>query len=392
MNKSFATSIVEEFQKESLLRNGIDPEKIKQVYANHKDFSKMKSLYEDSFSKTSDDPTRTFRYFQEQGQKYLYNDISDYQDPHEYIILRQVEEGIRLSIKEFGYPLIDTPKIGTLFTPNVNATVYSMTNVPDKIILVRTGILEYFTDFIKTILTLIDWEVEDNQISATPNQETAIKKVYQNGDLLYSIFYSMGKVIMNELDINNNLENKHYKNYMYYHLSSIRASIWRFIMGHEYAHILNGDFNDNPLMFDGTIKNIKNSTLPLNHLREFNADARGFELMNKFMIEHGRSQFTFSIISICMFFAGIDLIYRMVGDVLETDYYKNASLTHPTPFERYTALVNNIYRNSPDKEHTMEALEVASKFGQIVEVIYHFRGGFTEELRKHKNYIKSAWM
>lgn len=391
MEKSIATLRIEEYQKGILVQNGLDPEKIKQFYAYHKDFSKMKTLYEDSFIRTSDDPNRTLKYAQNKWNKYLNNDISDYQDPHEYVQLKLIEESIRTSIEEFGYPFIDFPKIGTILTPNVNATVFSFPDISDKIILIRVGLLEYFTSLIKTVLILLDWELENDQLSATPNPESAISKISMNGDLLHNIFYNLGVVITNKLDIESNVNNKYYQNYMYNHLSFIRASIWRFIMGHEYAHILNGDFDNSPLMFDGTIKNPKNSRFSINYLNEFHADARGFELMNKYMIEHFQSQFTFSIIGSCLFFSGIDLLYSIIADILEFDFYKKVSLTHPNPNDRWLALAHNIYQNSPDKEQTLDALQTADRFTQIVNVIFSFREGFVKYLRGHKTYIQSAW-
>lgn len=381
-------------QKANLQKSNISLDFIIQRNQGIINWMNLSEVLKSNFEKTSSDPEKTTEYYQSISNKYLSEGITEYQDPHEYVVLRQLEEGLRNSLEEYGYKIPERPIIGSVYTPEVNAHVYRFKGIEQKIILFRAGILKYYSFYLRTLMPLMKWEeTEDGEnLNCIADQNFAIEVVESNPDVLKGFYQVIRSTILNRFseELTKEKDYKYYEDYMFYHFARLRASLWSFIVGHEYGHILNGDLDDNKNMNpdDYTVGGEK---ITLSHLQEHLADLKGFEIMNREMVEVRGASFLHTMVSTCLFFAGIDLLYRTIGDVLEVEY-PSSWTTHPDPIKRWKVIQGQVYENSEDKDYSKYAIQIASNFADIVEVVYGFNGELVTSLKPYKNEIAQIWL
>lgn len=346
----------------------------KEIWSHDKDASETATYDGEQVSKLG--------LYKRLGKQYLDEDLSDYEDPYQYIRLRLVEDEIRQAAKDLGHAVPAYPRIGTIMSATFNAEVWALPGTYQRIVLFNYGILYFYEALIRCCVRLLKWKKVFQGGSGTYeiDQQHALEVIESEGVVVEFFQDVLTEVLEGELDFSKWPSFPKPEAHMTGLDSGLRNAIWLFLMGHEYGHLIHGDLDSRDQSEEISVK----------WMKEYMADARGFELMNQVVGEKYPIDFTHRVIAAALCFAGIDLIYRSVSYILDSPY-PSADSSHPPPIERWQHLSKVIYQNSEDKELSLSAFGFGSAMADIVEVLFAYSDSVHEKLRRTPDKIASGW-
>ncbi len=384
-----AKTFIEEIQKTTYINNNIDLNSVKKFIKDRNEFINNDELLLDKFRKTNNNPYLVLSNFKRMKAQFLNEFVSCYQDPYEYIGLRNIEEGIRETAFSLGYDLPTNPIISSISTAEINARIFELPGLEKQIILFKSGILKFYSELTRTIMTLVKWERQPNGMYLMNlNQEEAIKTVENNSFIFDKIYLTIERILTGKSALFSDSKNEFFMPFMFPFFAPLRSATWSFIVSHEYGHILNGDLNnDNKNNLKYKLKN--GQEISLSEFQEHQADLKGFELTNNYLTNDREVDFFYSISGACIFFSGIDLINRIIGDVFDMEYEFKSS--HPNPINRWKFLTTYVFKNAVNKDAVLENITLSSKFSDLVEIIYANNGQLIKDLKNKKERIRKIW-
>ncbi|MEM7476953.1 MAG: hypothetical protein AAF483_18365 [Planctomycetota bacterium] len=384
MQDSWPPTQIEQIQENYIRDSGLDCDRVLEYVKATWNFMSRTGLQSSGFD-DNPSPESAQRTYQTLIEAYFKQPVAKYQDPQEYVILRQLDERVRRAAEEIGYSPCPQPIVGSVFSHELNASVRPFNDT--FLILIRNGLFKYMAALVRTLIPMLKW----NGDSLVPDQKEALAFVENNFDAVRPFYDALEGFILNRFE-HSLPEHSYFEGKMFYHFARLRSSIWSFIFAHEYAHVLSRDHDRNqeiPEEYLGIIANTSDA-LTRAHFKEHRADVVAFELMNYDMVNYMRSSFEHSTSSVCIFFSGIDLFYRTLGELLGIEL-SGASESHPGPIDRWQYLAWTLQGSPGDQDRIQNAINVGIKCADVVEVLFACNAPLIKRLQPHRKKIAQAW-
>ena len=297
-----------------------------------------------------------------------------YEEPLIYLVLTEISRKIEDAIKEFSReiptfpPLPTSPLLGTLNSGRVNAMLFCDRN--EYLIIFQRELFHFANLFSKIVVTAMPIkEDEKGYIKLSVNQSDWQKNIAENTDILDRF----QDVLFAYLFRGAPGRARAYLVPPYYgDIAAIMVdAMERFVMGHEYGHILFRHFPecDTERGFDE--RGIKE--VDYNHDHEIIADKIGVHLMVKSILEDNYD-IAISLAGVDLFLYCIELVERSISVVRHGHPDDRPRRTHPPPDKRrqtvYNTFNKEIFSQGKWREEAKAAEELGQSLQQIIEDLW----------------------
>ena len=244
------------------------------------------------------------------------------------------------------------PIISTIHSGDINAIIINFKKLDEYVILFDDGLFLFFYDFSRIIGKLMQYQMHEDEMGFFC--DTDVEKVRNNleSDTIYKeMFIDLIDAYLIKGDA------RHFNSLslqadevmgLYLYSDAIRL----FIMGHEYAHIINNHFNQ-----ECNKKTIQTENREIEELyeifydwvQELKADQTGLELMMNTMLVKHKIDFSLSYGAAEIYFNICEVIERCKEILMYGEISKNRQNskrdTHPPTFERKKMLRKFLYQS-----------------------------------------------
>ncbi|AXY72573.1 hypothetical protein D3H65_00650 [Paraflavitalea soli] len=141
--------------------------------------------------------------------------------------------------------------------------------------------------------------------------------------------------------------------------SLLRDTAELFILAHEYGHIVHGHLAGNPEEEQAIADQFHVQTWEISWAKELQADTFACMLVMRHNHHLQDMEAALSFAGIRFLFAALEMLYIAKGS--------KPSLTHPSPRQRITRLVDSLYADTPDKE----LVDDMERFGMAITAVVH---------------------
>jgi hypothetical protein len=163
---------------------------------------------------------------------------------------------------------------------------------------------------------------------------------------------------------------------------SLVTALEYFVLGHEYAHILNGHLDTTPVR-TGALPATEAEALAYSWQQELDADLVGMILSINALIDHERLDMDFGFAGIGLFFDALDVMDRAVALLQTGDENARQIGSHPPSELRKQRLREFLPRMAgDDSERAKVALGLAEVQGEIIRLLWERARPVLVDLRR----------
>jgi hypothetical protein len=315
-----------------------------------------------------------------------------YEDPHWYALILGFAAQIEEELRELGHTLTQRPLFGTLPTGRVNGMAIALPDCAYRIILLESGLFGFANLATKAVAHTFPPAGKGDKeggLSFRTDDAGWQAEIKANPALAERVLDLLGAYLIGG---HPHAARPYLPNPKVEPLSSLlRNSMELFVLSHEYGHCISGHLDDamphRPTTADPDVEQVVT-----NWKQEFEADARGLELMINAMSRR-RIDISLSYSGADFFFGCIELVQNALC-VLRTGRRPTEeevmSHTHPPPATRREALRNVVRRSVP--ENVAEAaIGLAETFDRMLATYWALCEPALAEMHRDGVEVAPSW-
>jgi hypothetical protein len=314
---------------------------------------------------------------------------SRFEDISTYIILSDLAKRIEETATEGGIQLPLRPIFGTLALGQFNAMAIRVPGTSDHIIAFQAGVFGFINLLSKAVAASFPLEEGDDAIRFSTDPEDVDDLLDRNPEPVSRFQQFVDAYV---LDGDPHEAEQYLLTGAPTELASLLLdSAELFVMGHEYAHIINGHLAEDALLHHAPL-GTDVEVVPRALEQEFEADTLGLELSIATMMRTRQVDVSLSFFGVYLIFSAMEVVDRAVS-MLRPDIKPSSSAdeTHPAPDVRRAYLALWLAKMT-NEETAVGALQLGEQIQRTLDALWQRVEPHYQDLRRRGAVPSPIWL
>lgn len=312
-----------------------------------------------------------------------------YENPEWYALLVGFYDSLAVSAAEMNLKITHKPLLGTLATGRVNGMAVGLDDTPTRIILLEHGLFGFANLMCKAVASAFPMlpDAGDGRLGFSTDTAEVARKLDADDAPVERFFDALCSYVVRG---NPHAAEAYAAPPRVDRLvSTLRASMEMFIVGHEIGHVALGHL-DGRRAPEAITADLEAQTVRTNWQQEFEADAIGLLLMVRTMIREHGLDVAMSYWGAHLFFGCVEIVERTVSLLATGEPATWRGSSHP-PTQQRQAMLQQVLERHVDAEDAVRG--AVSLAGVLDEVLAQFWARCEGPLRRlhAQGHRPAAW-